>query len=115
MAKRPGQRKKSTAMSEATSSAEQEGIFEGIGRRIDALPKVQAAERLVRQAQEELQRAQAHCENVRATAARQLSDLGEATASDALQSSLDYVRRHPAQAVLGSVALGYLLGRLFKR
>jgi len=98
-----------------SAAEESHGMFEELGRKIDALPHVQSAERLVRQAQDELRRAQAHYQRVRAEARSQLHTLRDKNVGEVVGDALDYVRRHPGQGVLASIIAGFLLGRIFRR
>lgn len=91
------------------------GVFESLGRKIDEVPQVRAAEEAVRQAHEKLAQARDAYEQARVNAADELSNLREKNVGDLVDGATDYVRRHPGQGVLVAALCGFFLGRLFRR
>ncbi|MBX7165589.1 MAG: hypothetical protein K1X74_04505 [Pirellulales bacterium] len=89
--------------------------FEDLGRKLDAMPQVQSAQRLLEEARAELTKAQAHYAQIRADAAAQMRSVRSGNVGDVVESTLQYVRRHPGQGVIGSVLIGFLLGRILRR
>ncbi|MCA9102444.1 MAG: hypothetical protein KDA63_14885 [Planctomycetales bacterium] len=109
---------KQPAEQNATSperTADEAGVFESLGRRIDEVPKVRAAEDAVRQAQEKLAQAREKYDEARRSAADELSQLREKNVGDLVESASNYVSRHPGQGVLLAALFGFFLGRLFRR
>jgi len=90
-------------------------LFENLGRKLDEMPVVQAAEEALRRATAELHRAQERYEQTRAQAVEQFSDLREKNASELLEATLECVRKHPGPGVLAAAFAGFFLGRLFRR
>ncbi len=81
----------------------------------EADPKVQAAADVVRQAREQLHKAESAYENVKQAADKQVERLRETTVGDLIDDSLEMVKKHPGLSVIGATALGFFLGRLFRR
>ncbi len=108
-------KKSKQAESGGSSTADHAALFESLGRKIDDLPKVQAAEKLVLRAQQQLDKAQNEYRRVRQEAAEHVRDLRETSLGDLADTTLEYVRRHPGQGVVLSALFGFLLARLFRR
>lgn len=90
-------------------------LFENLGRKLDEMPAVQAAEQALRRATVELRRAQQRYEQTRAQAAEQFSELREKSPSELIDSTLECVRKYPGPGVLAAAFAGFFLGRLFRR
>lgn len=90
-------------------------LFENLGRKLDELPAVQAAEQALRRATAELHRAQERYQQVRAQAVEQVSELREKSAAELLEATLESVRKHPGPGVAVAAFVGFMLGRLFRR
>lgn len=91
------------------------GMFESLGKKLDARPEIQAAEEAVRAAREQLEKAQAYCEHLRAETAEEFQDLRQTNLGDVLEKTLAFVRRNPGVGVSVAAFLGFFLGRLFRR
>ena len=90
-------------------------LFENLGRKLDEMPAVQAAEQALRRATVELRRAQERYEQTRAQAADQFAELREKTPSELIDTTLDCVPKYPGPGVVGAALVGFFLGRLFRR
>ncbi len=99
---------------QSKSEADDGGTFESLGRKLDQRPEVQAAEDALQAAREQLRKAQEQYHHVREKATEGLQHLREKNVGDLLESTLDFVRKHPGAGVLGALVCG-LLGRLFRR
>ena len=106
--------KKKTTRSR-TSAAKSAGRMESIGKKLDETTAVQAAEAALRMAREELSKAEGMYRDARSKAAAEVKDLANKDVGQILQSTLNYIRRHPAQGLIVSALLGFFLGRLFRR
>jgi len=91
------------------------GTFESLGRKLDERPEIQAAEKALQQAREQLHKAQEQYHRVREQASEGFEQLREKKASDLLDATLDFVRKHPGPGVMVAAACGMFLGRLFRR
>lgn len=100
---------------QSAGSSPEGDLFENLGRKLDEMPAVQAAEEALRRATAELRRAQARYEQTRSQAVEQFSDLREKSASELLEATLECVRKHPGPGVLAAAFAGFFLGRLFRR
>ncbi|MHB8901085.1 MAG: hypothetical protein ACYC6Y_20240 [Thermoguttaceae bacterium] len=81
----------------------------------DEAPDVQAAAEAVRRATEELERACESYKALRQEAACRIRKLRESRVEEVIESSLEMVRCHPAVGVGLAAAVGFFLGRLFRR
>jgi len=115
MPKKRASRAGAKSSSNAPKTDVQPGAFQSLGKRIDEIPTVQAAEEMVGKAQAELAKAQEHYQRVRSEAVEQLHDLREASVGDMTASAMRFIRKNPGQGVLLSALLGFFLGRLFRR
>lgn len=91
------------------------GVFEKLGRKLDARPEVQAAEDAVRQATEQLRNARETYHRLRDQATDELSDLRQKNFGDLVEHTLECVRKHPGPGILAALLAGLFLGRLFRR
>lgn len=80
-----------------------------------ASAEVQSAEQQVEAAREQLRAAEALLAQAREKAAERVAWLREKSAGELIDTSLDFVRRHPGLGVLAAASIGYFLGRLFRR
>lgn len=101
--------------SESTSSPTAGGAFETWGRKLDSCPEVQAAEETLRKAREQLRRAEEQYRAACATASERWERLRQRRLGDLLNDAQKFTRERPGQSLLIVGALGYLLGRLFRR
>lgn len=69
----------------------------------------------LKRAKAEFEKAQAFYENVRQQATDRLKAVREASVSDAIDTTLDTVRRHPGASLTVAAMIGFFLGRLFRR
>jgi ElaB/YqjD/DUF883 family membrane-anchored ribosome-binding protein len=97
------------------SRANEAGTFESLGRKIDERPEVQAAEEALRRARDEFERAQEACQRLREEANHGFPHVREKNVSDLVGAVLAFVRKNPGPGVVGAAAVGYILGRLFRR
>jgi ElaB/YqjD/DUF883 family membrane-anchored ribosome-binding protein len=91
------------------------GAFESLGRKLDDIPQVRAAEAALHKARVELQNAQSTYESVRQQAVEGFTDLRQKKVGELAEDSLDFVRRHPGVGLTLAAIVGYLLGRVFRR
>jgi hypothetical protein len=89
--------------------------FENLGRKLDERPEVQAAEKALRAAQEQLDRARRQYQEARTVAAETLDDARGRNTGDWISVVLEMVRKYPAPGVMVALACGWLAGRLFRR
>jgi ElaB/YqjD/DUF883 family membrane-anchored ribosome-binding protein len=66
-------------------------------------------------AKAEFEKAQACYEDVCQKAAERLKSVRETSIGDAIDTSLDMVRRHPGAGLTIAALAGFFLGRLFRR
>jgi ElaB/YqjD/DUF883 family membrane-anchored ribosome-binding protein len=78
-------------------------------------PEVRAAEKAVRRAEAELNKAQALYQEVRRKATERLSRVREKRLGDLVDDTLKLVRKHPGPSVAIAALVGFWLGRLFRR
>ncbi|MHC4403870.1 MAG: hypothetical protein ACYTG0_29790 [Planctomycetota bacterium] len=83
--------------------------------KTEAPPEVLAAEKAVRRAEAELNKAKAFCEKVRQKAADRWAQARQTTLGDVVDGTLRLVRRFPGSSVVVAGALGFFLGRLLRR
>ena len=81
----------------------------------EADAQVQSAEEQVAAAHEQLQVAEAMLEQVREKAVEKVAWLRDRSTGELLDTSLEFVRKHPGLGVLTAASVGYFLGRLFRR
>jgi ElaB/YqjD/DUF883 family membrane-anchored ribosome-binding protein len=81
----------------------------------DADAEVQSAEDNVEAAREQLQAAEAMLEQVREKAVERVAWLRNQSTGELLDTSLDFVRKHPGLGVLAAASVGYFVGRLIRR
>jgi ElaB/YqjD/DUF883 family membrane-anchored ribosome-binding protein len=91
------------------------GTFESLGKKLDERPEIKAAEEAIRRAREELEHAQQHYHELRGRAGEKIKHIREQKVSDAVECTLELVRKHPGPGVLCAAFLGFFLGRLFRR
>jgi ElaB/YqjD/DUF883 family membrane-anchored ribosome-binding protein len=96
----------------ATAAA---GTFEGLGKKLDERPEIQAAEEAVVRAKQELEQARRLCRELREQAGDKIKQFREQDVGDVVESTLSLVRKHPGPGVLCAAFLGFFLGRLFRR
>lgn len=90
-------------------------MFRDLGRRIDEIPAVQAAEQAVRRAAAELRRAEQRYQEARQQASSHVKQLRESSVGDLVDSTLECVRKHPGPGLLVAALVGIFLGRFFRR
>jgi hypothetical protein len=66
-------------------------------------------------AEAELEKARLLCRRVRRQAAEHLKRVRETTAGDLLDGALKLVKQYPGPSILVTLALGFFLGRSFRR
>jgi ElaB/YqjD/DUF883 family membrane-anchored ribosome-binding protein len=66
-------------------------------------------------AKAELEKAQAFYEKVCQQAAERLKSVRQTSVGDAIDCTLDAVRRHPGTSLTVAASVGFFLGRLFRR
>ena len=81
----------------------------------DLPPEIEAAEAALRRAEAELQKAKRKYCRIRRRAAEKLKRARKTTGTDLVNSTLQLVKKHPAPGVLIAAAIGFFLGRLFRR
>ena len=82
---------------------------------IDQAPEVAAAETAVRRAEAELKRAKELYGQVRQQAVDQFKRVRETRVADVVDGTLQLVKKHPGAGVAIAAAIGFFLGRLFRR
>lgn len=97
------------------SQLNEPGPFESLGRKIDERPEVQAAEEAVRRAREEFEKAQHAYHRLRDDACESFQHIQEKNVGDLVAAALSFVRKNPGPGVLAAMAVGFVLGRLFRR
>ena len=78
-------------------------------------PEVTEAASDVEQARETLQQAEANYRRVCDEAAERVSQASRMTLGEALDGSLEFVRRHPVSGLCAAGVLGFLFGRVLRR
>ncbi|MHB1033547.1 MAG: hypothetical protein ACYC35_01500 [Pirellulales bacterium] len=101
--------------SEQSAAPDAASTFQSLGKRLDEIPQVQAAEQALQRAKAELGRAQEYYRQVRRQAADELKSLKEKNLGDVVEGTLGCVRRYPGFGLLTAVAAGFLLGRWLRR
>ena len=91
------------------------GTADSPSQDADRAPEVEAAEAAVRRAEAELRKAKTLYCQVRAQAVDQLKRVRETTVGDVVDGTLKLVKKHPGPGVIIAAAIGFLLGRLFRR
>jgi ElaB/YqjD/DUF883 family membrane-anchored ribosome-binding protein len=82
---------------------------------VDDSPEVTAAERAVRRAEAELEKARELYNQVRRQATEQLNRVREKTMGELADDTLKLVRKYPGPSVVIAILVGFFLGRLFRR
>jgi len=100
--------KKKTATSPRQSAAAKDV-------ELEANAEVKSAAERVEEARTQLQAAEALLEEARETAVERVAWLRDRTAGELIDTSLEFVRKHPGLGVLTAASLGYFFGRLFRR
>lgn len=80
-----------------------------------ANPEVLAAQEKVREAREELERAEAHFRELRRKAHEEEGAGHIATLGAVLDDVFSLVRKYPLPSVAAAASVGFFLGRLFRR
>ncbi|MEX0936665.1 MAG: hypothetical protein WDZ59_02315 [Pirellulales bacterium] len=106
---------KKRAVKSKTSTSTSAGAFEDLGRRIDELPQVKAAEEALASARAELERARQQFRHIRQESINRADALRQKNVGDLIDETLRYVRRHPGQCVAFSLLAGIFLGRFTRR
>jgi ElaB/YqjD/DUF883 family membrane-anchored ribosome-binding protein len=106
---------KKRAAKSKTSTSKSAGAFEDLGRRIDELPQVKAAEDALASARAELERAREQFRRIRQESVERAESLRQKNVGDLIDETLGYVRRHPGQCVAFSLLVGIFLGRITRR
>jgi ElaB/YqjD/DUF883 family membrane-anchored ribosome-binding protein len=78
-------------------------------------PEVEMAEAALRRAEAELRKAKRHYCRIRRGATETIRHARETKVSDVVENTLKQVKKHPASGVLIAAAVGFFLGRLFRR
>jgi len=91
------------------------GAFEQLGKKIDEIPEVQTAEEAVQRAREQLAEAQKKYADVRRDAVEGMRSLREQNLGDLCETTLTFVRKHPAAGLSLAALVGFLMGRIFRR
>lgn len=78
-------------------------------------PEVEAAEAAIHRAEAELRKAREVYGQVRQQAAEPLKRVRETTMGDVIDRTLKLVKKHPGPGVVLAAAIGFFLGRLFRR
>ena len=81
----------------------------------DLPPEVEIAEAALRRAEAELRKAKRHYCRIRRQATEKIRHARETKVSDVVEGTLRQVKKHPASGVLIAAAVGFFLGRLFRR
>lgn len=76
---------------------------------------VEAAAEKVRQAREQLRRAEELYERAREKASEHVEKLRETTVGEMVDQSMETVKKYPGLSVLAATAVGFLLGRMFRK
>jgi len=78
-------------------------------------PQVEGADEAVRRAEEELEKARQAYRRVRRKATDRLKRIRETTAGDLVDAALKLVKEYPGPSVVIALAMGFFLGRSFRR
>jgi len=81
----------------------------------DHSPEEQAAEQAVRRAEAELEKARLFYRRARRQAASHLRRIRETTAGDLVNGALKLVKEYPGPSIVVTLALGFFIGRSFRR
>jgi ElaB/YqjD/DUF883 family membrane-anchored ribosome-binding protein len=79
------------------------------------VPEVSEAAADVEQARETLQQAEANYRRVCDEAAARVCQASRMTLGEAVDGSLEFVRRHPVSGLCAAGVLGFLIGRVLRR
>jgi ElaB/YqjD/DUF883 family membrane-anchored ribosome-binding protein len=88
------------------------GSSDAIPRDVDA---AEGADEAVRRAEEELEKARQAYRRVRRKAADRLKRIRETTAGDLIDGAMMLVKEYPGPSVVIALAMGFFLGRSFRR
>jgi ElaB/YqjD/DUF883 family membrane-anchored ribosome-binding protein len=77
--------------------------------------KIHSAADAVRRAREELHKAQELYDKVRQEATERIQKVRKTTFGDVMDCTLETVRKHPGAGLTVAAALGFVLGRIFRR
>ncbi len=95
------------------------GTFETLGRKLDERPEVKEAAEAVRKAREQLAQAETMYREVQEQAVEGIKKLRGSNVHDVVDSTvettLEFVRKHPGPGVVVAAVCGFFLGRLFRR
>ncbi|HJN13316.1 MAG TPA: hypothetical protein QF564_31870 [Pirellulaceae bacterium] len=83
--------------------------------KLDADIEVQAASDQVETAREQLRSAEAVLEQAREKAVQRIAWLQDKSAGELIDSSLEFVRKHPGLSVLTAASIGFMFARWFRR
>ena len=109
-------RKKKAAEAGALGAEVGDGVARAPGdAEVDPSPQVAAAQRAVRRAEAELNKARQLYREVRRKATERLSRVREKRLGDLMDDTLKLVRKHPGPSVVIAALIGFGLGRLFRR
>lgn len=81
----------------------------------EADAEVRSASAQVESARQQLQAAEALLEQAREKAVERVAWLRGQSAGELIDTSLEFVRKHPGLGVFTAASVGYFLGRLFRR
>ena len=112
MAKKNAGRKPSGTRKQASSDAH---TPDNSSPQVERTPKIEAAEAAIHRAEAELRKAREVYGQVRQQAAEQLKRVRETAVGDVIDGTLKLVKEHPGPGVIIAAAIGFLLGRLFRR
>jgi len=101
--------KKKTATSRGRSAAPADDV------KLDADKEVQSASDQVATAREQLRTAEALLEQAREKAVQRVVWLQDKSTGELIDSSLEFVRKHPGLGVLTAASVGFMFARLFRR
>ena len=83
--------------------------------KLDADTAVQSATEQVTTVREQLRVAEDLLEQARDKAAPHVAWLRDKTTGELIDTSLDFVRRHPGLSMLSAASIGFMFARLFRR
>jgi hypothetical protein len=86
--------------------------FADLGRKLDELPPIQAAEAALRRARAEVKRARAHYHSLRLEAEQGIDHVRAGEVGELTDQVLDAVRKHPGPGVLIAMLVGFVIGRI---
>ncbi len=83
--------------------------------KLDADTEVQSAADQVATAREQLRAAEDLLEQAKDKAATHIAWLRDRSTGELIDTSLEFVRKHPGLSVLSAASIGFLFARLFRR